>query len=291
MPHEQKYPKVLRFQWYQSVERHHWSVTDTCDFFRIPRKTYYAWYPQDHGGRSPVYHNPQPHPNTKLTESVKDLIYRTKLKTNYGPIKMSLFLERTIGLIVSHTPIQRFYVKKHLIRKPQKKLPWYQPMTKKLVIARPGEGVQMDVKYVYVNGARQYQFSVLDHFTEKYHCTIFPTRESRNAIKAFKLAQTYLSFAIQSVQTDNGSEFRGQFHDWLTTNNIPHYFIPKHSPYWNAQVERIHKTVDDEYYHNPLRPWHTLAEWLTYYNYERLHLSLDGLTPQEKYLKSVTLEC
>jgi len=40
-----------------------------------------------------------------------------------------------------------------------------------------------------------------------------------------------------------------------------------------------------------LRPWHTLAEWLTYYNYERLHLSLDGLTPQEKYLKSVTLEC
>jgi len=115
-----------------------------------------------------------------------------------------------------------------------------------------GQGVQMDVKYV---------------------------------------AEKYFDFKIMSIQTDNGGEFRGDFHNWLNKQNIPHYFIPKKSPYWNAQVERVHKTIDDEYYQNPIRIWKTPYEWLEYYNFERIHLTLNGLTPQEKYLQSVTLDC
>ncbi len=88
----------------------------------------------------------------------------------------------------------------------------------------------------------------------------------------------------------NGSEFRGCFHDWLSKKNIPHYFIPKSSPYWNSKVERVYRTIDDEYYHNPFRVWKTPYEWLQYYNFERIHLSLNGLTPQEK-LESVTMRC
>ena len=146
-------------------------------------------------------------------------------------------------------------------------------------------------KYVYEEGMRKYQFSVFDPYTKKYHFTIFGTRESKNAIYAFRLAQKYFGFKILSIQTDNGSEFRGCFHDWLTEINIPHYFIPKKSPYWNANVERVHRTIDDEYYHNPFRTWRTVYEWLHYYNFERIHLSLGGLTPQEKVLQSVTLDC
>lgn len=56
-------------------------------------------------------------------------------------------------------------------------------------------------------------------------------------------------------------------------------------------VERVHKTIDDEYYLNPYRVWKTPYEWLHYYNYERIHLTLDGLTPKEYYKKCVTLDC
>jgi len=178
-----------------------------------------------------------------------------------------------------------------LIRKPQKNIAWYQPMKKKLLILRPGEGVQLDVKYVYPEGKRQYQFSVLDPYTKRHYCMIFNTRESNNAIIAFREAEQRFDFKLRSVQTDNGSEFRGNFHTWLTKHDIPHYFIPKHSPYWNAEVERVHKTVDDEYYHNPFRSWKTLSAWLHYYNTERIHQSLNALTPFEKTLKSVTLDC
>jgi len=141
-------------------------------------------------------------------------------------------------------------------------MPWYEPMKNHLVVKGAGEGVQMDVKYVYPKGQREYQFSVLDPYTESYHCTVLEAKTSNNAIIALQNAQKYFRFPIVSIQTDNGSEFRGNFHTWLVKHDIPHYFIPKHSPYWNVQVERIHKTVDDEYYLNPNRPWKTLAEWI-----------------------------
>jgi len=35
---------------------------------------------------------------------------------------------------------------------------------------------------------------------------------------------------------------------WLDKRNIPHFFIPKKSPWWNGYVEEIHRTIDEEFY-------------------------------------------
>jgi len=277
-----KYPKALRFKWYLWVEKHNKSVKDTCKLFGISRKIYYYWYPKDHGNKSPQYCSSKPHPNTKLTHQVKKFIEQEKLKTNYGPLKMKMSVKRNLGLEISSTIIYRYYQKKKLIRKPQKRLPWYEPMKERLVVTQPGQGVQADIKYVYEKGFRQYQFSFTDQYTLKHFFKVFLTKHSRNAIIAHQLAEKYFGFKIISVQTDNGSEFRGEYHNWLTRKNITHYFIPKKSPWWNAQVERLHRTIDDEYYQNPYRIWKTSSEWLHYYNFERIHLTLKGLTPQEK---------
>ena len=120
---------------------------------------------------------------------------------------------------------------------------------------------------------------------------MFSNKLSRNAIAAFENAQKYFKFSIVSIQTDNGKEFRGEFYNWLSEKNIPHYFIPKKSPWWNAHVERVHRTIDDEFYQNTSRIWKTPYEWLEFYNFERIHLTLNGLTPHEKYLQSVTIDC
>ena len=77
------------------------------------------------------------------------------------------------------------------------------------------------------SGKRNFQFSVFDPYTKKYYFSIFKTKESINAINTFKLAERYFKFKILSIQTDNGGEFRGIFHNWLQKNNIPNYFIPK----------------------------------------------------------------
>lgn len=286
-----KFDRDQRFRWYRQVIKCHRSVKETCLIFGISRKTYYYWRVKDYGFEENDYQPIKVQPNLKLTKEVKKIIEECKLKTNYGPLKMKQYLKKFYGLSLSPTIIYRYYKRKHLIRKPQRKQPWYEPLKYALTIEKPGQGVQMDVKYVYENGVRKYQFSCLDPFTKKHHFTVFATKESQNAIDAFKATEKYFGFKIFSIQTDNGSEFRGCFHDWLIKRNTPHYFIPKKSPYWNANVERVHRTIDDEYYQNPLRAWKNVYEWLNYYNFERIHLSLNGLTPQEKYLQSVTLDC
>ena len=282
MRHNTPYQKDLRLRWYRLVEAEHRPVGGVCKLFGIPKKTYYKWYARDHGYGSNDHCPRKVDVKLKLTSELKGFIESLKRKTNYSPKKMRWAVERRFGITVSTTIIYRFYRRRGLIRRPQRKLGWHAPLTNPLLITQPGEGIQLDVKYVYPHGRREYQFTVIDPFTKKCYAEIFPTRESKNAALAIERASKYFGFPILSVQTDNGSEFRGGFHGWCETNHIPHFFIPKKSPYWNGKVERIHRTVDEEFYQNPFRIWRTLQEWLTYYNTERLHETLGGITPQEK---------
>jgi 2'-5' RNA ligase len=284
------YPKEKRILWYQSVDRYHRTVKETCQIFGISRKNYYHWRKRDFGLTGNTVHS-RIKSNTKLVWEVRQFIEKNKKDLNYGPLRMKMLVKRELGLDISTTIIYRYYKRRKLIRKPQRKFSWYEPMKHHLTVKNPGEGVQMDVKYVYAHGARKFQFSVFDPFTRKYHFTVFSNRESVNSVVAFKKAEQYFGFKFSSIQTDNGSEFRGAFHDWLTRKKMPHYFIPKKSPWWNANVERVHRTIDDEFYQNPYRIWKTPQEWLQFYNFERIHLTLNGLTPHEKYLESVTIDC
>lgn len=286
-----KYDRTQRIKWYLQVDKYKKSVKEVCQIFGISRKCYYKWRLRDFGKRGNTYSPAKNHPSLKLTWELRKYIEHHKLISNYGPEKMRLLIKKELGMDVSTTIIYRYFKRRKLIRRPQKKLPWYEPMKEKITVRKPGEAVQMDVKYVYPHGKRQYQFSVFDPYTKKYFFHIYSTKESKNAIDVFKRAKRYFGFDILSVQTDNGSEFRGCFHRWLTKKKLPHYFIPKKSPWWNANVERVHKTIDDEFYQNPYRVWKTPYEWLDYYNFKRIHLSINGLTPQEKVLQCVTLDC
>lgn len=286
-----KYARVQRFQWYKLVFQDKKPVSEVCQLFGVARKTYYYWQRRDYGLNGNKYRTPGLQPNLKLTYEVRCFIEKNKLISNYGPLKMKMLVKKKLGLNLSTTIIYRYYQKHKLIRKPQRRLAWYTPMTERLTINQAGQGVQIDIKYVYPNSKRAYQFSIFDPYTKKYYFMIFPSKHSVHAIKVFKQAQRYFGFEIKSIQSDNGSEFRGDFHIWLTRRKIAHYFIPKRSPWWNGCVERVHRTMDEEYYLNTYRVWTNPYSWLHYYNFKRIHLSLNGLTPQEKLLQSVTIDC
>lgn len=279
------YPKEVRGRWYLSVDRDHRTVTETCAIFGISRKTYHKWYRLDHGRGAARYSPRHSQPATKLTIEVRSLIEREKELTNYGPLKMKLLLQRRLGLTVSTTIIYRYYQRKGLIRRPQKQLPWYQPLTGPVIPEKPGCVVQVDTKYVWIDGVRQYQRTFVDVFTGFHHAVVVDTLEAHATIDALLDAERVFPFQIFGVQSDNGSENRGVFHQYLGERGIAHYFIPKSSPNWDGAVERAHGVIDQEFYLNPTRPWKTLEEYLHWYNYERIHLGkyLNGLTPIEKF--------
>lgn len=277
------YPIRVRQKWYFMVEKVGKTVDEVCALYFIPRKTYYKWRKIDQGSR--VYGGKKEHPHTKIKGDIRVFISEQKLRLNYGPKKMRLLVKRRFGVDISTTAIYKFYKKKRLVRRVQKKLPWYTPLKDRLVPTRPGEVVQADAKYVWEDGMRKYQRTFVDIFTGMHHAVVVSTMTTEDTISAFEGAERVFPFPILGIQSDNGSENRGEFHQYLGKRGIAHYFIPKSSPTWDGAVERAHGVIDQEFYLNPTRPWKTLPEYLSWYNYERIHLGkyLNGMTPQEKW--------
>lgn len=285
-------PREIRARWYLQVDRYGRSLKEVCSIFGISKKTYYKWRAHDFGPGDHRYCQRKDHPNLKLTPKVKLEIFEIKKQLNYGPKKMRLHLRDTFHVDVSTTIIYRYFKKKRLIRKPQKKQTWYAPMKEPFFSAKPGENVQADVKYVpSPEGAWNYQFRFTDTFTNMQYSVDCLDKSASAAIYAFKGAARSFPFPIIGIQTDNGSEFRGAFALFLAARGLVHRFIPKRSAPWNGKVERANRSVDDEFYLNPGRPWRTVAQYTRWYNHERYHLGkgMNGMTPYQKFQEYLTL--
>lgn len=285
------YPAKVRQKWYFLVDKVGKTADDICGLYFISRKTYYKWRAIDLGSRE--YISRKEHPETKIKGGLKIFISEEKLRINYGPKKMKLLIKRRFGISISTTAIYKFYKKKGLIRRPQKKLPWYQPLKDPVIPNFPGDVVQVDTKYVWIDNKRKYQRTFVDIYTGFHHAVIVENLEAQSTVIAFEEAEKVFPFKILGVQNDNGSENRGVFHKYLGDRGIAHYFIPRSSPNWDGAVERAHGVIDQEFYLNPTRPWKTLGEYLHWYNYERIHLGkhLNGMIPIEKveqYLSTVS---
>jgi len=124
---------------------------------------------------------------------------------------MKYLIKRELGLDVSTTIIYLLQAQ-GIIRKLQKKLLWYQPMKSALSVKKPDQEMRMDIKYIYENGARKYQFSVFDPFTKSTILQSFQARKAktqslllneRNSILNLKYCQskpiTDLSSGINSM--------------------------------------------------------------------------------------------
>jgi IS30 family transposase len=275
----------MRFRWYLQVEKHGKTIDEVCRIFGMSKKTYHKWYRKDHGYGPSAYRPRRTHPQAKIVGRVEREIVETKTLYNYGPEKMRIHLRKTLSVDVSTTALYKFFRKKRLIRKPQKRLAWYRPMKRRLKARRPGQNVQLDVKYVpSPEGGWGYQYRFIDALTRWQFAVETFDRSAESSIRALHLAERSFPFALAGIQTDNGGEFRGDFARHLETRGITHRFIPKRSAPWNGKVERANRSVDDEYYLNPTRPWATLSSYVNWYNKKRLHLGkgMHGMTPQER---------
>jgi hypothetical protein len=62
----------------------------------------------------------------KITKEVGSFIKEQKDLTNYDPLKMKYLVKRELEMDLSTTIIYRYYRRRKLIRKPQRKTPWYE---------------------------------------------------------------------------------------------------------------------------------------------------------------------
>jgi transposase InsO family protein len=210
-------------------------------------------------------------------ETIKPLLsaYAQSLSINsYGSSKIGKIIKRN-NYFRSHKPKQKHRIPPGVRVKRSPK------------VVSPGY-VEMDSVIVYLDGSVHRFITGIDVYTRKAHTLKVNTLTSHNVLVFLRAWQETLDYSIHTIQTDNGSEFLGEFHQYLSLHNINHLFTYPRSPKINGYIERFNRTlqeqcveVSDSLRLNQYQASKDLNDYLYWYNQVRPHRSLSGLTPQQ----------
>jgi transposase InsO family protein len=147
--------------------------------------------------------------------------------------------------------------------------------------AFPGERAQMDIKYLPEG---RYQLTLVDDCSRLTAATVLLDRTQSTVIEALPRLLAAFPFELRCIQTDNGPEFERGLSRWLEARSIRHTRIRPRQPHLNGKVERVQRTIAEEYWDGVTLPpgpaWERgLQAYLELYNRRRPHRSLDYQTP------------
>jgi len=246
------------------------------------RKWIHRYHEQGENGLESKSKKPNNHPNKRVFPVQEEWIIDLRKKRKLGARRIQHELERLHNFHLSLATIQKVLQKhkcKRLVRKHRKKDKRYQKST-------PGECVQVDTIKIRAN---LYQYTAIDDCTRFILIMLFPARNAENTVEFLEMVKDGMPFPVQRIQTDRGTEFtsylvREALQDWKIKwrPNRPR------SPHLNGKVERVQKTILDEFYETvDLRSsdlQFQLTEWEYYYNHERIHGAL-GVSPMKKIIQ------
>jgi transposase InsO family protein len=154
----------------------------------------------------------------------------------------------------------------------------------------PGHIVGIDTFFVgHLKGVgRIYQMTGIDLCSRFGWAKLYPAAgqdASIDLVENVLIPKFYANgVTIESILSDNGSEFKGhRFQQMLTAYDIHHLKIPVGKPMLNGTCERFQRTILEQFYQPIFRKqfFHSLTElqleldhYLVYYNFERKHSAL-----------------
>lgn len=199
------------------------------------------------------------------------------------------------ALRVGHGTVQRVLARHGVNQLPRPA----RPTPRRYEKQRPGELVHIDLKYLPAlrNARYDFEFAAVDDFSREAVVSIQTDATSRTAARFLEHVAATLPYPIEAVLTDNAFAFtmRHALHaDRLTrfqqvcaASGITHHLLRPYAPQSNGKVERFFRTVNDECLH--VRRLFTFVarsraveQFVWYYNHERPHLSLGGMTPVDR---------
>lgn len=175
----------------------------------------------------------------------------------------------------------------------------------------PGYLGSQDTYYVgTVKGiGRIYQQTFIDTYSRVAFAKLYTSKHAITSADVLndKVLPFFDEYEIPMVRilTDRGTEFNGQpdhheYELYLRLENIEHSKTKVRHPQSNGICERLHRTMQDEFYAITFRKniyqsmeqlQADLDTWLTYYNNERPHSGryCYGKTPMQTFLESLNL--
>lgn len=256
--------------------------------FQIPREVLGRWWKRyqaaDLAGLCPTSRRPAESPTQISPHLERRILQLRKRRLSARRIAYQL------GLAPS--TVHRVLVRHGLSRLSQPPRPTRRRYEKQ----RPGELVHIDLKYLPAlrNARNDFEFAAVDDFSREAVVTIHTDQTSTTAADFLEHVLSRLPYRVEAVLTDNAFAFtmRHAWHSGRLTrfqqvcaaHDIRHYLLRPYAPQSNGKVERFFRTINDECLH--VRPLFTFAarsraveEFVWYYNHQRPHLSLGGMTP------------
>lgn len=257
----------------------------------IPRRVLSRWWAryQQEGreGLQPLSRRPRRSPRRLVPEAERQ-IFRLR-RAGLGPAR--------IALAVGVSPATAYRV---LARHGRNRLSEPVPRrVQRYEKSRPGELLHLDFKYLpeLDHPRQEYEFAAIDDFSREAVASIRAERSSRVATAFLEEVLARLPYPVAAVLTDNDlvftmrfayySQRKTYFEQACQSLGIRHRLLRPHRPESNGKVERFIKTIDDECYavrrpRSSKTRRRVLEEFLWFYNHQRPHLSLQGLTPVER---------
>lgn len=259
--------------------------------YGVHRSTVYSWIkkasPNHREYIQTLSSAPKSHPNQLSMELVEKVIEFRKRYNRCAPIVHRRMLNA--GYSVSLSSVERILRRKKLT-KPRKQFKPPYGKIKRPKPKAPGDLVQIDtIHFVKSNGVRFFVYAVIDLYSRMGYVEYSSYVSSRRSFEVIKNALDYLPFKFKTVQADNGSEFSENLYINLKEVGIKFRHTRVRRPNDNAHVERFIRTIQEEGKISPIvreKEVRKRLKWfLTYYNYERLHLALQCKTPAESVVK------
>jgi len=283
------------------------TITEACQAHHISRASYYRWLKQAEGkGDAHQTDTPAPtavagarkitrtKPEAEVTPQVEEMICSLKQQyPYYGLVKISQHLRRFAGVHITPTKVLKVLEKHHLPLSD-----FYAPKQPKEVTrferSQPNELWATDLMvYRLKGGQRLYFIAWLDDYSRfVLGHGVFASGEATNVVQVFQEAVRLYGLP-REVLTDQGR----QFHSWngltefevlLANWGVKHTMTRPHNPGCNGKIESLHRNLQRELlrrkeFASLEEAKREIAAYIRYYNHERPHQGIGGLTPADRY--------
>lgn len=240
----------------------------------------------------------RPHRSPRRTpDALEATILGLRLELRWGPDLLGPYLELHPSTV--HRVLRRHGANRlsHLFPKPRRSFGRFPDMA-------PGELVAIDTKVIgslergggrhHVGGGRatvgwRHLHVAIDLASRLVYAELRPSCGKRDTIAFLAAALGFFDargIRIQRVLTDNGSGYKRSFSEAAAAAGLRHTRTKPYHPWTNGRVERFMKTIGQECLY--ARELHSdeeralvIALYLAYYNAERPHTRLGGLSPLE----------
>ena len=294
-----RYPPSEKLEIIQLVEQSHLPAKRTLAMLGVTRSTFHRWYDRWREGGPEALRDRPSKPSrvwNRIPEAIQNQIVELALDApELSPRELAVRFTDESKYFVSESSVYRLLKAHNLITSPAyiviKAADEFKDKT-----SAPNELWQTDFTYFKIVGWGWYYLStILDDFSRFIVAwKLCATMRTDDVTATLDLALASAGLDHASVVhrprllSDNGASYvSGDLAKWLEEKRMSHVRGAPYHPQTQGKIERWHQTLknrillDNSYLPGDLEQ--RIAAFVTHYNHDRYHESLDNLTPADVY--------